>query len=40
MVVFIGVLEKEGAISCREVKGGLNTSSRSVKGLSSTKLNS
>jgi len=32
MLVAIGVLEKDGVISGKEDKGGLNTSSRSVKG--------
>jgi len=36
MLVAMGVLEKDGAISGKYVKVGSNTSSRSVKGASST----
>ena len=38
-LVPIGVLEMNGATNGKEVKGESNTSSRSVKGASSTKLN-
>jgi len=31
MIVFLGVLEKDGAISGKEIKGGSNTSSRLAK---------
>jgi len=40
MVVAIGVLEKKEAIKGEEVKGGSNTSSRSIKQVLSTKLDS
>ena len=40
MLVATGVLEKDGAPSGKEVKGGSNTSFRSVKGASSTTLDS
>jgi len=40
MLVSISVLEEDGATIGKEVKGGLNTSVRSVKNASSTKLNS
>jgi len=34
----MGVPEKDGAINNKEIKGGSNTSSRLVKGASSTTL--
>jgi len=37
-LVSIGGLEKDGATNDKEVKRGLNASSRSVKGASSTRL--
>jgi len=40
MLVAMGVLEKDGATSAKEVKRGSNTSSRSVEGVSSTTLDS
>jgi len=39
-LVAMGELEKDGATCDKEVKGGLNTSSRPVKGASSTTLDS
>ena len=40
MIVSVGVLEKDGATNGKEVKGGSNASSRSVKSVSSTTLDS
>jgi len=40
MLVAMGLLEKDGATSGEEVKGGLNTSCRLVKDASPTTLDS
>jgi len=40
MLVAIGVLEKDGATSGKEVKGGSITSSRLVEGVTTTTLDS
>jgi len=40
MVVSIGVLEKDGATNGKEIKGGLNASSRLVEDASSIKSDS